>query len=84
MLRVYEDHICMETFDSPRILPCQHNLCKRCLRTLAWKHCVLSGSHVMKKTDFPCPSCRHDCKLGKVGEAITEDKLFARFQKIGS
>ncbi|KAH3873759.1 hypothetical protein DPMN_036996 [Dreissena polymorpha] len=69
----------MDKFDSPRILQCQHNLCKVCLHELAWKHCLKPGSNVVRKSSFPCPSCRRECKLGKAGEMMTNDKLLKRF-----
>ncbi|KAH3873757.1 hypothetical protein DPMN_036994 [Dreissena polymorpha] len=71
--------LCMDKYDSPRILQCQHNLCKVCLHELARKHCLKPGSNVVKKSSFPCPSCRRECKLGKAGEMMTNYKLLKRF-----
>ncbi|KAH3873745.1 hypothetical protein DPMN_036982 [Dreissena polymorpha] len=69
--------ICMETFVSPRILPCQHNICKGCLLTYSWGKCVQSKSVCVEK--FPCPSCRQNCRIGKIGEDMTEEKFLKRF-----
>ncbi|KAH3873750.1 hypothetical protein DPMN_036987 [Dreissena polymorpha] len=69
--------MCMETFVSPRILPCQHNFCKDCLLTYSWRKCV--QSKLVCEEKFPCPSCRQNCRIGKIGEDMTEEKLLKRF-----
>ncbi|KAH3873723.1 hypothetical protein DPMN_036960 [Dreissena polymorpha] len=76
----FKCQICMEEYDSPRILPCQHNLCRRCLWKLVRKHCIRRRSATLKASSFPCPSCRRTCKLGNVvGQAMTEDGVLKRF-----
>jgi len=75
--------ICMERLDSPRILPCQHNMCRRCLQTLALRHCVggkyPADGDVIKAASFPCPECRKECRVGKVGSAFSNNNLLARY-----
>ncbi|XP_052809506.1 uncharacterized protein LOC128237973 [Mya arenaria] len=53
--------ICMERFDSPRILPCQHTFCKKCIETIINKNCL--GNH--ECDILHCPVCRRKCKIGK-------------------
>ncbi|XP_053372703.1 uncharacterized protein LOC123561872 [Mercenaria mercenaria] len=66
--------ICMEIFESPRILPCQHTFCKKCVICLLQRHC-LDGNGKLKKTTFPCPNCRRECKIRKKGKQNMEDYL---------
>jgi len=74
--------ICMERLDSPRILPCQHNMCRRCLQTLALRHCVggkqPADGDVIQTARFPCPECRKECRVGKVGSVFNNKCLIAR------
>lgn len=51
--------VCKEVYCQPRSLPCQHNLCHKCLSTLITKIRELER----KSTDFPCPVCRNVTKL---------------------
>ena len=44
--------VCQDTFDNPKILPCGHYYCKRCVLQLA-----------ARKQPFPCPECRRDTHL---------------------
>jgi len=76
-------HICMDRFDSPRILPCQHNMCRSCILQLALHQCV-GGKHpvdggVIKKASFPCPECRRECRVGRFGTAFDKENVLARF-----
>ncbi|KAE8627161.1 hypothetical protein XENTR_v10006889 [Xenopus tropicalis] len=49
--------ICCSLFDDPRVLPCSHNFCKKCLdgvleensRTMQWR-----------PSSFKCPTCRKE------------------------
>lgn len=45
--------ICKETFKDPRILPCIHTFCRKCLEAAASKSSKQPGSRM------PCPMCRH-------------------------
>ena len=42
--------LCMETFTSPRLLPCFHTFCLGCLQQLVRKQ--------QRVGSFPCPTCR--------------------------
>jgi len=80
---MFHCQICMERFDSPRILPCQHNMCRSCLMALALRHCV-GGKHpvdgdVITAASFPCPECRHECRVGKVGNVFENERLLSRY-----
>ena len=48
--------ICLNRFDDPRVLPCFHTYCRRCL-----------DAHVAGRLRFPCPSCREEVYLGDGG-----------------
>ncbi|KAL3871171.1 hypothetical protein ACJMK2_039187 [Sinanodonta woodiana] len=45
--------VCLEFYKDPRVLPCQHSLCKSCLVAL------ISNKEKDGKCDFQCPSCRY-------------------------
>ena len=47
--------ICQEHFEEPKILPCCHYYCKKCIQTLALR----SGEN----RPFACPECRSDTLL---------------------
>lgn len=49
--------ICCSLFDDPRVLPCSHNFCKKCLEGL------LEGnvrSSLWRPSPFKCPTCRKE------------------------
>ncbi|XP_075055184.1 tripartite motif containing 13-like [Mixophyes fleayi] len=49
--------ICCSLFDDPRVLPCSHNFCKKCLEG------VIEGNtrHMLwKPLTFKCPTCRKE------------------------
>jgi hypothetical protein len=52
--------ICMEEYNDPRILPCQHTFCEACLSTYIKD---LSKNKPLNVRSFPCPICRHKTKL---------------------
>uniref|UniRef100_A0A8C3G6A9 RING-type E3 ubiquitin transferase n=1 Tax=Cyclopterus lumpus TaxID=8103 RepID=A0A8C3G6A9_CYCLU len=52
--------VCLELFSKPVvILPCQHNLCRKCARG--------SSSTASSGARFRCPSCRHEVVLDRHG-----------------
>ncbi|KPP63242.1 hypothetical protein Z043_118517 [Scleropages formosus] len=56
--------ICLEVFTKPVvILPCQHNLCRKCANDLFQAR----GSMVGAGGRFRCPSCRHEVVLDRHG-----------------
>ncbi|KAM5147568.1 E3 ubiquitin-protein ligase TRIM13 isoform 1-T1 [Callospermophilus lateralis] len=49
--------ICCSLFDDPRVLPCSHNFCKKCLEGL------LEGNvrnSLWRPSPFKCPTCRKE------------------------
>ena len=44
--------VCFERFETPKVLPCQHTFCLKCLKKMA--------AHV---TAIICPTCRRACTL---------------------
>uniref|UniRef100_A0A8C0QI01 RING-type E3 ubiquitin transferase n=1 Tax=Canis lupus familiaris TaxID=9615 RepID=A0A8C0QI01_CANLF len=64
--------ICLEMFTKPVvILPCQHNLCRKCANDIFqaanpfWTNRV--GSVSMSGGRFRCPSCRHEVIMDRHG-----------------
>nr|XP_005895932.1 PREDICTED: E3 ubiquitin-protein ligase TRIM63 isoform X3 [Bos mutus] len=64
--------ICLEMFTKPVvILPCQHNLCRKCANDIFqaanpyWTGRV--GSAAMSGGRFRCPSCRHEVIMDRHG-----------------
>ena len=49
--------VCHDHFQEPKILPCCHYYCKKCIRALA----QASGAN----KPFPCPECRSDTLLSQ-------------------
>ena len=48
--------VCQEFFQDPKILPCFHYYCKRCILQIA-----------AREQPFPCPECRRDTLLPPTG-----------------
>ncbi|KAI8495699.1 hypothetical protein Bbelb_266710 [Branchiostoma belcheri] len=48
--------ICLETFTDPRVLPCQHTFCQKCISQIS-----------ADKRIFRCPTCREQVILPKNG-----------------
>ncbi|OWF37654.1 Midline-1 [Mizuhopecten yessoensis] len=62
--------ICLELYQDPVSLPCQHNFCRECLNIHIQQHIDTSTA---KGTQFHCPSCRCAFKL--------KDQLISRLPK---
>ncbi|XP_039874539.1 tripartite motif-containing protein 54 [Simochromis diagramma] len=65
--------VCLEMFSKPVvILPCQHNLCRKCANDIfqsanpLW-HSRGSSSAMASGSRFRCPSCRHEVVLDRHG-----------------
>ncbi|TKS75392.1 Tripartite motif-containing protein 54 [Collichthys lucidus] len=65
--------VCLEMFSKPVvILPCQHNLCRKCANDIfqsanpAWQSRG-SSSMAVSGSRFRCPSCRHEVVLDRHG-----------------
>jgi len=52
--------ICLGRYEDPRVLPCFHTYCRRCL-----------DAHVGSRARFPCPQCREEVYLGESGNIDT-------------
>ncbi|KAF1376916.1 hypothetical protein PFLUV_G00216460 [Perca fluviatilis] len=65
--------VCLEMFSKPVvILPCQHNLCRKCANDIFQSTNPLwqsrgSSSMASSGTRFRCPSCRHEVVLDRHG-----------------
>ncbi|XP_035681898.1 E3 ubiquitin-protein ligase TRIM56-like isoform X2 [Branchiostoma floridae] len=48
--------ICFEDYDKPKVLPCQHTFCQKCLKEM-----------LAKMGKLTCPNCRLECQLPQNG-----------------
>ena len=64
--------ICMELFSDPRLLPCLHTHCLKCLQSLVSD----------QKSDFGCPQCRakHDIPKGGVGSYLSDFSILPELE----
>ena len=61
--------VCYRPPHDPRLLPCLHSLCKRCLDELITK-CVASSEEDGESVlHILCPVCRHKCPLSSGGQS---------------
>ncbi|KAG8452832.1 hypothetical protein GDO86_004572 [Hymenochirus boettgeri] len=49
--------ICCSLFDDPRVLPCSHNFCKKCLEGVLEEN---SRTMQWRPSSFKCPTCRKE------------------------
>uniref|UniRef100_A0A3Q3IGI0 Uncharacterized protein n=1 Tax=Monopterus albus TaxID=43700 RepID=A0A3Q3IGI0_MONAL len=61
--------ICLELFNKPVvILPCQHNLCRKCANELYQPSLFQARTTMLVSSGrFRCPSCRHEVVLDRHG-----------------
>uniref|UniRef100_A0A8C9X045 Tripartite motif-containing protein 54 n=1 Tax=Sander lucioperca TaxID=283035 RepID=A0A8C9X045_SANLU len=60
--------ICLEMFTKPVvILPCQHNLCRKCANDASNPYLPTRGGSLTSGGRFRCPSCRHEVVLDRHG-----------------
>uniref|UniRef100_A0A3Q3XDR1 Tripartite motif-containing protein 54 n=1 Tax=Mola mola TaxID=94237 RepID=A0A3Q3XDR1_MOLML len=65
--------VCLEMFSKPVvILPCQHNLCRKCASDIFQSATPLGQSRsssgaMLSGSRFRCPSCRHEVVLDRHG-----------------
>ena len=52
--------ICLEKYTNPKVLPCFHSFCSKCLRNVPLE--LQQGSYTL-----PCPTCRSPCQLPQQG-----------------
>lgn len=62
--------ICMKTFTDPRILPCVHTFCLKCLRKIA------SNSEKTSEEQMLCPICRTVFTIPKTGLSGLQKNFF--------
>ncbi|XP_076011067.1 tripartite motif-containing protein 54 [Genypterus blacodes] len=60
--------VCLEMFSKPVvILPCQHNLCRKCANDIFQASSHSASSLAASGSRFRCPSCRHEVVLDRHG-----------------
>src|SRR6218665_2174159 len=70
--------ICSETFTDPRILPCVHTFCMKCLEDVG------SKSNKKPGQNMPCPLCKREFVIPLGGFTETQKSFFlARNIEIG-
>ena len=57
LVKNLECAICLDTFEDPKMLRCQHNYCRKCLEPM-----VIKDGRIQKVT---CPECRKETKVLK-------------------
>ena len=60
--------VCQEHYTDPKILPCLHYYCKKCVLDLAQK--------ARPSKSFPCPECRNKATLPEEGVDGLKTALF--------
>ncbi|XP_070578943.1 tripartite motif-containing protein 55-like isoform X1 [Ptychodera flava] len=69
--------ICMEIFNQPLKLPCEHDLCRRCAENLLHSQAVIRGR---RPRAFRCPECREKVEVD--GRGIDSLRRNVRLQNI--
>lgn len=63
--------ICMDKFEDPKVLPCQHTFCLKCIK-LCYE--ATNNQRQIATSNFPCPTCRAYCYIPSKGiEALASD-----------
>ncbi|XP_052091474.1 uncharacterized protein LOC127728243 [Mytilus californianus] len=67
--------VCFENFIMPKLLPCKHTFCLRCLKDYCDQQKTVSNEKltttdkdsIMDKNQIICPLCRNICSIPKMG-----------------
>ncbi|KAK3582876.1 hypothetical protein CHS0354_012488 [Potamilus streckersoni] len=62
--------LCFKKFIEPKILPCFHSFCRRCLDIYAEKH--------VRNEKFPCPLCLMECNLPPTGVGDLQTNFYIK------
>ncbi|KAK7483387.1 hypothetical protein BaRGS_00025327 [Batillaria attramentaria] len=65
--------LCLDTFRSPKLLPCSHTFCEACLKDLVSNH--PSGK-------FPCPSCREEIQVPQDGVSAFKNNFYIKREEL--
>ncbi|KAK7087229.1 uncharacterized protein [Littorina saxatilis] len=65
--------LCLETFTSPKLLPCSHSFCLKCLQNLT--------TH-LKSGSLSCPQCREQVKVPPGGVANFQNNFYLNLQDL--
>ena len=71
--------ICMNTFENPHVLPCQHTFCKKCISSLKKNAANSSTSE-----SISCPICRESHVLSKGLDGLTANYTMKRLIELES
>ncbi|KAK7474353.1 hypothetical protein BaRGS_00034401 [Batillaria attramentaria] len=65
--------LCLDTFRSPKLLPCSHTFCEACLKDLVSNH--PSGK-------FPCPTCREEIQVPQDGVSAFKNNFYIKREEL--
>ncbi|XP_070206011.1 tripartite motif-containing protein 54-like [Littorina saxatilis] len=65
--------LCLEIYTSPKLLPCSHSFCVKCLQDLT--------THLKSKT-FPCPQCREQVTVPQGGVGSFQNNFYLNPQDL--
>ena len=69
--RASECSVCFEVFVNPKLLPCRHSYCKKCIHRLA------RGSNYLQ-----CPQCKRCCDIDQVVHDFQTENFVQAFQEL--
>lgn len=62
--------LCYEDFQDPRILPCMHTFCFKCLGEFV--------DQISDENQFPCPLCKNDTKIPNGGVTSFKSNIYVK------
>ncbi|KAK7087233.1 uncharacterized protein [Littorina saxatilis] len=65
--------LCLEIYTSPKLLPCSHSFCLKCLQDL---------TTYLKSESFPCPQCREQVTVPPGGVANFKNNFYLNLQDL--
>lgn len=75
--------ICMNLYDNPHVLPCQHTFCKKCIVSLQHNETINNTSNATNNT-IDCPICREKHKLPNGVDSLTANYTMKRLIELES
>lgn len=73
LVKILECAICLDSYEEPKVLPCQHTYCRKCLEQLAF-----GDGRIRKVT---CPECRRVIKVRQKARQKQNINIFIVIEK---